>query len=171
MLGPSSEQVAEKSEAHVVAVCISEGGVPKQPQDRVRVTTSGLEGDAQEHAKHRKPTRAVSLFDEEILLQLREEGYDVSPGSIGENITLRNVHVQSLPPGTILEIGEVRIRLEEPRKPCFVLDVIDERLKDVLVGRCGYMGSVLREGEIRPGMPVTVNSSAERLVGDDHSAR
>ncbi|NOX54126.1 MAG: MOSC domain-containing protein [Planctomycetes bacterium] len=161
MSHPSPDQSAETSEPVVVAVCISDGGVPKQPQERVRVTHSGLEGDAQEHAKHRKPTRAVSLFDEEILFQLREEGYDVAPGSIGENLTLRNVHVQSLPPGTVLEIGDVQIKLEEPRKPCFVLDVIDERLKDVLVGRCGYMASVLREGELQPGMRVSVHAPSE----------
>ncbi len=72
-------------------------------------------------------------------------------GSIGENITLRNVHVQQIPPGTVLALGEVTIRLEQPRKPCYVLDAIDERLKDAIVGRCGYMASVLKEGHIKPG--------------------
>ncbi len=152
----SVRATGEDTRPLVIAVCISDGGVPKVPQSVVRVTKQGLEGDFQEHAKHRKPTRAVSLFDEEILFQLRREGFDIVPGSIGENITLRNVHVQSLPPGTILEMGEVQVRLEEPRKPCFVLDAIDERLKEVLVGRCGYMASVVREGELRPGTEVVV---------------
>jgi MOSC domain-containing protein YiiM len=57
--------------------------------------------------------------------------------------------VQSLPPGTLLEIGDVLLRLEEPRKPCYVLDAISPCLKDVIVGRCGYMASVLEGGMIR----------------------
>jgi MOSC domain-containing protein YiiM len=44
--------------------------------------------------------------------------------------------------------------LEQPRKPCYVLDAIDTRLKDVIVGRCGYMASILQEGTIRPGMRI-----------------
>ena len=138
----------------VVAVCLSAGGVPKLPQPMVVVGPQGIAGDGQAHAKHVKSTRALSLFDEELLHELRGEGYELQPGSIGENITVRNLHVQKMSPGTILEIGDVQIRLEEPRKPCFVLDVIDVRLKDVIVGRCGYMASVVTGGEIRPGMPV-----------------
>ncbi len=144
----------------LVAVCRSPGGIPKKPLSRALVTAQGIEGDAHAHAKHNKPTRALSLFDEEILHQLREEGYPLRAGSIGENLTLRNVHVQRMAPGTILRIGEVRIRLEEPRKPCYVLDAIDERLKDEIQGRCGYMASVLSGGELRPGMSVLVESAA-----------
>lgn len=138
----------------VVAVCLSSGGVPKMPQPSVIITAGGVQGDGQAHDKHIKPTRALSLFDEELLHDLQALGFVLQPGSIGENITLRHVHVQQMTPGTILEIGSVRIRLEEPRKPCYVLDAIDVRLKDVVIGRCGYMASVVTGGEIWPGMPV-----------------
>ncbi len=138
----------------VVAVCVSSGGVPKRPQPKVRVTKAGLEGDGRDHAKHDKPVRAVSLFDEEILLQLCGEGYDLVPGSVGENVTLRNVNVQRMQPGTVLRMGDVRVRLEEPRRPCYVLDVIDPKLKEDIVGRCGYMASVIEEGELAPGAEV-----------------
>jgi len=138
----------------VVAVCRSDGGIPKVPQDVVHVTEAGITGDGHDHAKHNKNTRALSLFDEEILLQLRSEGYDLLAGSIGENVLLRGVLVQQMPPGTLLQLGEVTIRLEEPRKPCFVLDAIDPKLKAEITGRCGYMTSVLRGGKIKPGDPV-----------------
>jgi MOSC domain-containing protein YiiM len=62
--------------------------------------------------------------------------------------------VQALPPGTLLRVGDVVLKLEQPRKPCYVLDAIDPRLKEVLVGRCGYMASVVREGILRPGMTI-----------------
>jgi MOSC domain-containing protein YiiM len=78
------------------------------------------------------------------------------PGAAGENLTVADLDVQSLPPGTLLYLGDVVLKLEQPRKPCYVLDAIDPRLKDAIVGRCGYMASVLKEGTIRPGMPIRV---------------
>jgi MOSC domain-containing protein YiiM len=78
------------------------------------------------------------------------------PGSIGENITFRNLHVQKMFPGTILQMGEVIIKLEEPRKPCYVLYAVSESLKENIIGRCGYMASVLQEGTIMPGASIVV---------------
>ena len=147
----------------VVAVCRSGGGIPKLPLATARVTTSGVEGDAHDHDKHNIPARALSLFDEEILLEMCERGYKLVPGAIGENITLQNVNVQQMPPGTILRLGDVKIRLEGPRKPCYVLDVLGERLKDELVGCCGVMASVLEEGDLAPGM--AVERAGESPVG------
>ncbi len=121
----------------VIAVCDSPGGIPKHPREEVEITIDGIQGDEHEHDKHVRPARALSLFDEEIMLQLCSEGYDLIPGAIGENITLRGVDVQGMEPGTILELGEVTLRLEEPRRPCFVLDSIDPKLKTDIVGRCG----------------------------------
>ncbi len=145
----------------LVAVCTSSGGIPKYPLARVQVTTTGLSGDGHSHAKHIRPERAVSLFDLEILTQLQKEGFPLYPGAIGENLTIAGLHVQSLPPGTLLQIGEVLLRLEGPRKSCYVLDAIDLNLKDVIVGRCGYMASVLHGGLIEPGMNVVQVSEAE----------
>ena len=44
-------------------ICVSGGGVPKNPVESARVTTLGLEGDAQTHTDvHGGPDRAVCLF-------------------------------------------------------------------------------------------------------------
>lgn len=151
--------VSERVDPILVAVCLSAGGIPKIPQATVHISTTGIDGDWHAHSKHNKPTRALSLFDEEILEQLRAEGYDLQCGSIGENLTLRGVHVQTMLPGTVLRIGAVTLRLEEPRKPCYVLKAIDERLEHDIVGRCGYMASVLVEGDVAPGTLVEVVES------------
>ena len=127
----------------------------------VQVTTDGWQGDGHAHAKHNRPERAVSLFDLEILTQLQREGFPLYPGAIGENLTVAGLHVQRLPPGTLLEIGDVLLRLEEPRKPCYVLDAINPCLKDVIVGRCGYMASVVQGGVIKPGMEIIVASEGQ----------
>jgi len=135
----------------VVAVSLSEGGIPKIPQDSVSVIEKGIVGDHQAHEKHRRPDRALSLWDEEILQELCREGYNIVAGAIGENILLRGVDVQQMAVGTLLEIGDVLIKLEQPRKPCFILDPIDVKLKDVIAGRCGFMASVVFGGDVRPG--------------------
>lgn len=140
----------------LAAVCTSPGGIPKLPLLQVHVTPAGLIGDGRNHAKHIRPDRAVSLIDRETLDQLRAEGFDVGPGIVGENLTVERLHVQALAPGTLLRIEQVVLRLEQPRKPCYVLDAIDPRLKEVIVGRCGYMASVLQGGPLWPGMSVRV---------------
>lgn len=142
--------------SNVLAVCISPGGIPKRPQESARALIAGLVGDGRNHAKHVRPDRAVSLWDYEILQQLVAEGFQLTPGAAGENLTVCGLNVQKLSLGTLLRIGDVVLKLEQPRKPCYVLDTIDPRLKEVIVGRCGFMASVLRVGTLRPGMSIDV---------------
>jgi MOSC domain-containing protein YiiM len=144
----------------VVAVCRSEGGIPKRPLATAQVTEAGIIGDAHHHAKHNRSARALSLLDEEILSELRLEGYELAAGDIGENVLLRGVSVQRMLPGTILKFGDVIVRLEEPRKPCYVLDAIDSNLKHIIAGRCGYMASVVQGGIMKPGDIVLVCGAA-----------
>ena len=144
----------------VTAVCISAGGIPKNPQACVEVSLAGFKNDGHNHAKHNTPLQAVSLQDEEVLEQLRGEGFLLRCGTIGENMTVRNLHVQKLPAGTVLEFeGGVVLELTKERKPCYVLDAIDPRLKEAALGRCGFYAKVLRGGFIRPGEKI---NTAER---------
>ena len=144
------------SAPRVLAVSVSPGGIPKLPQTSAWAGRDGLVGDGRNHAKHIRPDRAVSLWDIEILNQLAEEGFSLTPGAAGENLTVVGLNLQQLSPGTRLQIGDAILKLEQPRKPCYVLDAIDPRLKDVIVGRCGYMASVVKEGIVAPGMAITV---------------
>lgn len=150
----------------VIAVCRSAGGVPKLPMDEAEVVVEGIVGDLHAHAKHNRPDRALSLLDLEVLEELISEGFALAPGVAGENLTLAGLHVQKLAPGTLLAIGDALIRLEQPRKPCYVLDAIHPMLKEATVGRCGFMASVVRGGTIRPGVEVRVveAGSADKSV-------
>ena len=141
----------------VISVNISKGGIPKLPVDKCAVTVDGLEGDGRDHDKHRSLDRAVSLIDKEILDQLVTEGYPVSAGSVGENLTVQNLDLQSLQVGDQLSFdGGLCIELVEARKPCFVLDPLGETLKKDIVGRCGFLARVIHEGEIERGVSITV---------------
>lgn len=150
----SAEALSASETGKLLAICISRGGIPKLPQPDAWLSIEGFVGDGRNHTKHIRPDRAVSLLDMEIIAQLRREGFAVAPGAIGENLTVSGLNVQRLPPGTLLQVGRILLRLEEPRKPCYVLDSIDPRLKEVLVGRCGYMASVVRGGRMVPGSPI-----------------
>lgn len=142
--------------AQVVAVCISPGGVPKKPQEAVGVVEHGLVGDGHDHDKHNKPHRAVSIQDLELLEQINLAGFDLRPGTIGENLTVRGLNVQSRLPGDRLQFDEGGpiLELTEPRKPCFVLDEVDPRLQDAVIGRCGFLARVISGGVLRPGQTI-----------------
>ncbi len=136
----------------VLAVCTSNGGIPKIPRAFAYVFKTGLAGDGHNHDKHKTPLQAVCLQDVEFLEELMREGFPLTLGTIGENVTVRDLFVQKLPIGTVLEFsGGVVIELTKVRKPCYVLDAIDPKLKEVIMGRCGYYARVIREGVIKPG--------------------
>ena len=141
----------------VLSVNVSTGGIPKLPVKECDVTVDGLAGDGHDHIKHVNPDRAISLIDSEILDQLIIEGYDLCPGAIGENLTVQELHVQSLKPGDRLSFTEgLVIELVESRKPCFVLDPLGKELKTDIVGRCGYLAKVIVENSISPGETITI---------------
>jgi MOSC domain-containing protein YiiM len=153
------EPIPDRHPARVVAVNISPGGIPKLPVDDIFVIDDGLVGDGRAHAKHLKPTRAVSLLDEEIVDALREEGYAVGPGVMGENLTVRDLGLQRLAVGARLRFcGGVEIELTELRKPCFVLDSINPALKTAVLGRFGFMAKVITGGVLRCGASIEVRN-------------
>jgi len=159
-----SAYIAQKTVPFVLSVNISPGGIPKRPMISAMALRDGFQGDGRNHAKHIRPDRAISMWDYELMRVFAAEGFSLVPGAAGENLTVRNLNLHAMSPGPLLKIGDAVIKLQQPRKPCYVLDAIDPRLKDVVVGRFGFMASVVREGVIRPGMPIEVGD-----VGNNHA--
>jgi MOSC domain-containing protein YiiM len=78
--------------SRIVQISLSPGGVPKRAVPSARVTTLGLEGDVQRDREHHGgPERAFCLFSQERIRALQAEGHPVTPGSIGENVTLEGL--------------------------------------------------------------------------------
>ena len=137
----------------------------------------GVQGDAHQGAtiKHRslaardpkRPNlRQVHLIHSELHDELREAGFRVGAGQMGENITTRGVDLLGLPLGTRLLIGDAAVlEVTGLRSPCVQLDVIQPGLMRATLGRdhdgkvvhkAGVMSIVVSDGEVQPGDSITV---------------
>jgi MOSC domain-containing protein YiiM len=157
----NSQEPAQTSRegAEIVAVCLSSGGIPKRRVPHAEVTTDGLAGDGHNHEIHRRTHRAVLLQDIELLEDLKSEGFPVECGTLGENLTVRGLHVQSLAPGARLRLEDgPLLELTEVRTPCFVLDAIHPDLQAALVGRGGFLARVVEPGRVFPQQRIHIES-------------
>lgn len=98
----------------------SNGGVPKVSIQEGVLTLTGLMNDKQIHTRvHGGPERALCLYSLELIHQLQAEGHPISPGSIGENVTLAGVDWATLVPGSLLVFGkEVIVEISSYTVPC-----------------------------------------------------
>lgn len=156
----------------------------KEPQRSIRLLRGlGVEGDAHlgETVQHRSrvardPTqpnlRQVHLIQGELHAELREQGFAVEPGELGENVTTRGVDLLALPTGTLLGLGsEAVVELTGLRNPCRQIEawqtgllaaVLGREPGGTLVRRAGVMAVVVAGGELRAGDRVTVELPAGR---------
>jgi len=150
----------------------------------------GVQGDA--HAgttvQHRSrvaadPTqpnlRQVHLIHAELHTELREQGFDVAPGQLGENITTTGVSLLALPRGTLLQIGaDAVVEVTGLRNPCAQINdfqpgllkaVLVQGTDGALVRKTGIMGVVVRSGAVKPGdtirvcLPAGLHHALERV--------
>ncbi|MEL6864052.1 MAG: MOSC domain-containing protein [Bacteroidota bacterium] len=138
----------------------------------------GVEGDAHlgKTVKHRSrvakdPTklnlRQVHLIHEELHDELRQQGFDIVPGYMGENITTRGIALLDLPRGTQMRLGEkALIEVTGLRNPCAQLDglqnglmkaVLDRDEKGRLIRKAGIMAIVLESGPVKAGDPIQIS--------------
>lgn len=106
--------------AHVFQINVSNGGVPKTPVPRARVTEDGVIGDAHnDNVHHGGPERALCLFSLEVIERFQEEGHPIAPGYAGENLTISGLDWNLVVPGSKLAIGdEVVAEITSYTSPC-----------------------------------------------------
>lgn len=146
---------------------------------RIRLLAGlGVEGDAHMGAtvKHRsrvaadpsRPNlRQVHLIHAELFEEVARAGFEVGPGQMGENITTRGLDLLGLSAGTVLAVGEARVRITGLRNPCAQINGLADGLLGQMVRRdgngrpvflAGVMGVVVESGVVEPGMPVGVHA-------------
>lgn len=139
--------------AHVVAVCLGPGGIPKHPVDQAQVEPLGLAGDAHRYHLHGGELRALCLLSVPEKADLEREGVPpTAPGAFGENLLLDGLDLRDARPGERFRIGaDVVIELHDVRSPCRTLEALDTRFPDLMLGRSGYLARVIESGAVAPG--------------------
>ena len=163
----------------VIAVSLSPTHTfSKFNQSRIHLLAGlGIEGDAHlgETVKHLSRVKAnpnqpnlrqVHLIHAELHDELNADGFNVSAGQMGENITTRGIDLLHLPCGARLHLGEsVVIELTGLRDPCAQLNNLQDGLlkacldKDEqgnIIRKAGTMGIVLVGGDVRAGGTIRV---------------
>ncbi len=160
--------------ATVIAVSRgSSHGPGKDNLEAIRlVAGQGIEGDVHAGAtvKHRSRVRRdpsqpnlrqVHLIHSELHDELRERGFEIGPGEMGENVTTAGLDLLALARGTRVRLGaDAVIEITGLRNPCVQLDglapglmaaTLERRDDGTLVRKAGVMAIVLEGGEVRPG--------------------
>lgn len=150
----------------------------KSPTLSIRLVAGlGVEGDA--HAgvtvKHRSRVaktpdapnlRQAHIMHAELFDELREKGFSVGPGDLGENVTTQGVDILALPEGAIVRLGDTAVlKLTGLRNPCMQLDkfqkglmaaTLDRAPDGALIRKAGVMAVVVETGDVRAGDPIVV---------------
>jgi MOSC domain-containing protein YiiM len=164
----------------VVGVCRkAEPGIPKLEVNEIRLLEDlGVEGDyhAGKFVRHRylakkDPTRPnvrqVLIIDTTILGYLKEQGFTLQPGWMGENIILDGISIMMLPIGTQLLIGEAIVELAEVRNPCHQLDEMQPGVLKAVESsgpgpdprNAGMLARVLRGGKVQLADSVSIKAN------------
>ncbi len=106
-------------QAKIVGLHISQGGVPKSPVDDLLVSYEGCLGDSQNDLKHHGgESKAVCLFQAEIIEKLSSEGHYIYPGSTGENILIQGIKLGMIKPGSIIKFPNLQLQITQDAPPC-----------------------------------------------------
>jgi MOSC domain-containing protein YiiM len=153
----------------------SEHRFSKEPREALRLRAGmGVEGDAHYGAtvRHRsrvggrpRPNlRQVHLIASEVYDQLLDEGFDVRPGDLGENVTSRGIDLSACAVGTVVRLGGALVVLTGLRNPCRQIEQFRPGLlAAVRGGRTGAGTCSLRH---RPGVMAVVVHGGEVRIGD-----
>jgi MOSC domain-containing protein YiiM len=143
----------------VASVNISSGGVPKRRISGVKLSQSGLQGDAQNDKKHHGgPERAVCVYALELIESLQREGHPIDVGTAGENLTVQGIEWIRVVPGVRLRVGDhVLLEVASFTNPCKTIKGSFTDGKFVRIAQSIHPGwsrvyaRVLEEGEVRIG--------------------
>ena len=140
------------------------GGVPKLQVQSLQVTTDGCVGDFQRNKKHHGGTqRAVCLYSEEVINTLQTEGHPIFPGSVGENILLREIDWKSIKVGSQFHFDKLILEVTSDAPPC---KTIRNSFSDVKFTKISakidpdltrWYAKVITEGQVMVGEIVNLN--------------
>jgi MOSC domain-containing protein YiiM len=141
-----------------------ETGFFKQSVDGPRwLGKTNLVGDGQaDRVNHGGEDKAVLCYAASHYPAWREalQRPDLPHGAFGENFTIDGLTEESVYLGDTYRFGDAIVQVSQPRQPCWKL-AWRWRLKELTAlvertGRTGWYIRVLEEGEVRPGIALTL---------------
>jgi MOSC domain-containing protein YiiM len=145
--------ITEKGQ--VLAVNISEKrGIKKHDVGEAYIKSDwGIEIDAHSGDWHRQ----VSLLSLSSVEKMRALGAVIDYGDFAENLTLAGIDVATLPIGTILQVGEVQMKVTQIGKECHnKACAIKKQVGTCVMPIEGIFAQALTSGWVRTGDSVEV---------------
>jgi MOSC domain-containing protein YiiM len=130
---------------------------PKDSYQRIPLESAmlvaghGIQGDR----KGGSPNRQLNIVTYDSVETLQADGFNVTPGQLGEQIVLKGVTMADLQPGAQIRVGDdALIEVISERHGCDRFEFIQQKPRENAAGRIGVMARVLQGGAIRIGDPV-----------------
>jgi len=146
-------------------------GIFKFPvEGPVKVTKLGLEGDIILSKKHHGGLdQAVYVYGGADYAWWSEElKKQISPGTFGDNLTIRDLESAQLNIGDSIHIGDVTLQITAPRIPCttFAARMNDSQWVKRFrhAERPGLYCRVIQEGFVKAGNPVSIEKYTDETI-------
>lgn len=138
----------------IVAVCTSKN----KGERKVDVGTAllieglGMAGDSHAGFAHRQ----ISLLAMESIEKMRQKCGELSPGDFAENLTVAGLNLPALPVGTLLQVGEVVLKVSQIGKECHQGCAVMQAVGDCVMPREGIFATVEKGGRVSNGDVIEV---------------
>jgi MOSC domain-containing protein YiiM len=164
-----SKDTDNKLQGTIVQVNVSRGGIPKLAIPEGHASVQGIAGDMCAHPQfHGGPNQAVLIITAESIEDLKQQGFPLFYGALGENLTVQGIDHRQFRVGQRWRAGQAWLELTKIRQPCKTLNVYgkgtiqkavyDDRVKagdpsSPLWAKAGIYAAVITPGMIRAGDP------------------
>ena len=140
-----------------IAVSTKKGTRKRVVQSARLVENHGIQGDAHAGDWHRQ----VSFLAAESIDTARRRGLDVTFGDFAENIATTGIDWKNIPVGTRVRLGsEALVEITQIGKECHTRCAIYYKAGDCIMPREGVFARVLKEGKIKCGDQISIESPA-----------
>ena len=146
-------------------------GIFKKPIEQASIGELGIAGDVQVDKRyHGGADKALHQFALSSYQKIIEQYPDLQgkavPGSIGENLSIKDMDEHNVCIGDVYQLGKVIIQVSEPRQPCWKINAkygvgeLSEYIERQRIA--GWYYRVLKGGDVSLGEQVSL---LERLNG------
>lgn len=154
-------------------------GFVKRPvtSSEVELARENLDGDEQaDLTVHGGPDKAVYVYPVEHYPGWNADGFALSVGEVGENVSVRGADESQVRVGDRWAWGTAELQVSQPRSPCYKLgmrvgrkEIIPAMLTSV---RCGWYLRVLRPGRVPTSGSMTLldRDPQAPTIADLHAA-